>query len=141
MSASELVCQLSSALEGGSKEAELPALLQALAGLLDDPRSDAASELDEILMDAWPLLMAAAARSATAEAATCRLLAALAHHCTAREVFTLCMAALAAHLRWAQAAVHAWLRLGTCPASSGGRPCAPACLPVSWCLGHCTLLI
>ncbi|KAL4428455.1 hypothetical protein ABPG75_002544 [Micractinium tetrahymenae] len=98
MSASELVCQLSSALEGGSGEEGLPALLQELAGLVDTPGSGSASELDEILMDAWPLVMAAAGRSAAAEAAARPLLAAVARHCTAREVFTLCMATLAEHL-------------------------------------------
>lgn len=98
MAVSELICQLSSALDGGNQEAEF-AVLQALAGLLNNPRADEASEMDEILMDAWPLLMAATAQSVAADAAARPVLAALARHCTAREVFTLCMAALAENLR------------------------------------------
>lgn len=122
MSTSELVCQLNSALESCSREAELPALLLALERLLDDPQSEAASELNEILMDAWPLLMAAAARSAAAEAAAHTLLAALARHCTAREVFTLCMASLAEHVRWAQTPAHARLHHWACRCSSPACP-------------------
>jgi hypothetical protein len=105
MGIAELACVLSSAVEAVESDAQsVTKLLLQLCSLLESP--EAATELDEILLDLHVTLMNAAELSPAAEAAVRQLLAFAAAQCTAREVFTLCMATLAQELRQAACA---WL--------------------------------
>lgn len=103
MGIAELACVLSSAVEAVESDAQsVTKLLLQLCSLLESP--EAATELDEILLDLHVTLMHATEQSPAAEAAVRQLLAFAAAQCTAREVFTLCMATLAQELRQAACA-------------------------------------
>lgn len=119
-SVTELASSLASALDAPQPDAQhCCELMERLAALLhqsDDAeaQASAAAELDELLFDLHPALLAAAALSPAADAHVRALLAAAARCCTAREVFTLGMAALSQQLRWAVG--RAWCsRLGMGP--------------------------